>query len=164
MTGFDFVVFGILSLSLVVGVWRGLVHELMALLGWPFAFVLCKLFAGHMAWLLPIKQDAIRLAAAYVLLFVAALVAWGILTRLLVKLLKVMGAGWPDRVMGGVFGLLRGGAVLLAIVWLVGLTPYVRHPFWRNAATRPTLERAALLTKSWLPDNVAKLIDYGARK
>jgi membrane protein required for colicin V production len=164
MTGLDFVVIGILLLSALLGLWRGLVHELMALLGWPIAFVLCKLLAGHMAPLLPLKEEAARIAGAYVIVFIAALIVWSVLTRLLVKLLKAVGSGWSDRVLGGFFGLLRGGMVLLVLVWMVGLTNYFEQPFWRNALTSKTLEDAALLTKSWLPDSVAQRIHYGIRK
>ena len=64
MNGLDFVVIGILLFSLLLGVWRGLIYEVMALLGWPLAFVLCKLFAGHLAPLLPLQQETWRNAAA----------------------------------------------------------------------------------------------------
>jgi membrane protein required for colicin V production len=67
-------------------------------------------------------------------------------------------------VLGGFFGLLRGGMVMLVLVWMVGLTNYFEQPFWRNALTSKTLEDAALLTKSWLPDSVAQRIHYGIRK
>lgn len=164
MTGFDFVVIGILLFSSLLGLWRGLVHELMALLGWPFALVLCKLFAGDLAPLLPLKEEGARIVGAYALVFIAALIVWSILTRLLVKLLKVVGSGWSDKVMGGLFGVVRGGLVLLVLVWLVGLTNYYQQPFWRNALTTRTLENAALLTKIWLPDSVAQRIHYGTRK
>ncbi|MGA7750452.1 MAG: CvpA family protein [Gallionella sp.] len=163
MTGFDFVVIGILLLSSLLGLWRGLVHELMALLGWPFALVLSKLFAGNIAILLPLKQEVARLVAAYALVFIAALIVWSVLTRLLAGLLKAVGSGWPDKVLGGLFGLLRGGMVLLVLVWMVGLTNYFQQPFWRDALTTSTLERAALLTKAWLPDSVAQRIHYGIR-
>lgn len=164
MTGFDFVVIGILLLSSLFGLWRGLVHELMALLGWPFALVLCRLLAGHLAPLLPLKEEGARIVAAYVLVFIAALIVWSILTRLLARLLKVVGSGWSDKVLGGLFGVVRGALILLALGWLVGLTNYYQRPFWRDALTTPALESAALLTKAWLPDGVAQRIHYGKRK
>ena len=163
MTGFDFVVIGILLLSALLGVWRGLIHELMALLGWPFAFVLCKLFAGDLAPLLPLKQETARIVGAYALVFIAALIVWSVLTMLLAKLLKVVGSNWSDRLLGGLFGVLRGGMVLLVLVWMVGLTNYFEKPFWRDALTSKTLEDTALLTKSWLPDSISQRIHYGIR-
>lgn len=164
MTGFDFVVAGILLLSSLLGLWRGLVHELMALLGWPVALVLCKLFSGDLAPLLPLKQETARYLLSYALVFIAALIVWSVLTRLLAKLLKAVGSGWSDRVMGGLFGVLRGGLLLLVLVWMVGLTNYSAKPFWHDALTTKSLEEAALLTKSWLPDSVGQRIRYGSKK
>lgn len=163
MTGFDFVVIGILLLSSLLGLWRGLIYEVMAMMGWPLAFVLSKLFAGDIAPLLPLKQEVARFAGAYALVFIAAMILWSVLTSLLSKLLKAAGSGWSDRVLGGLFGVLRGGMVLLVLVWMVGLTNYFEQPFWRNALTSKTLEEAALLTKSWLPDSIAQRIHYGIR-
>jgi membrane protein required for colicin V production len=65
--------------------------------------------------------------------------------------------------LGGLFGLVRGTLLLLVLVWMVGLTNYFQKPFWRDALTTGTLERAALLTRSWLPDSVAQRIHYGIR-
>lgn len=163
MNGLDFVVIGILLLSLLFGLWRGLVHEVMALLGWPLAFVLSKLFAGNIAPLLPLKQEAARIAVSYALVFIAVLIVWGVLARMLSKLLKATGSDWPDRLMGGLFGLVRGGLVVLVLVWLAGLTNFPRQSFWRDAMMSKTLEDAASLTKAWLPDNIAQRIHYRFR-
>lgn len=163
MTGFDFAVIGILLLSSLLGLWRGLIHELMALLGWPLAFVLSRLCVGDIAPLLPLNQEAARIAVAYALVFVIALILWSVLTGLLAKLLKAAGSDWSDKVLGALFGVLRGGMVLLVVVWMVGLTNYFEKPFWRDALTSKSLEDAALLTKSWLPDSIAQRIHYGTR-
>lgn len=158
MTGFDFVFAGILLVSLLLGLWRGLIYEVMALLGWPLAFVLSRMYAGDVAPLLPLKQESSRVVASYALVFVAVLVVWAVLTWLLSKLLKAAGAGWTDRLLGGLFGILRGGLVVLVLVWVVELTDYSAHPFWREARVSKPLEDAALLARPWLPDVVAQRI------
>jgi membrane protein required for colicin V production len=128
--------------------------------GWPLAFVLSKLFAGHIAPLLPLEQESSRIAAAYVLVFIVVLIVWNVIARLLSKFLKVMGSGWLDRVMGGLFGLMRGALVVLVLVWLAGLTHFPARPVWHAALLSNTLERAALLTKAWLPSNLGLRIHY----
>jgi membrane protein required for colicin V production len=163
MTGFDFAVIAILLVSLLFGVWRGLVYEVLSLVGWPVAFVLSKLFAGNVAPMMPGTQETMRIALAYTVVFVAALIVWGVLAWLLSKLVKAVGLGWLDRVLGGLFGVLRGMLAILALVWLAGLTHIPEQPFWRNAQTSKTAEDAALLTKAWLPDDIARRIRYGTR-
>ena len=160
MNGLDFVVLGILLFSLLLGLWRGLIYEVMALLGWPLAFVLSKLFAGNLAPSLPLEQETSRSAAAYVLVFIVVLFVWNVIARLLSKLLKVIGSGWLDRAMGGVFGLARGVLLVLVLAWVAGLTNFPGRPFWRDAMLSETLEHAALLTKMWLPYSLAQRIHY----
>ncbi|MDD5384197.1 MAG: CvpA family protein [Gallionella sp.] len=163
MTGFDFAVIAILLVSLLFGLWRGLVYEVLSLMGWPVAFVLSKLFAGNVAPMMPGTQETIRITLAYAVVFVAALIVWGVLAWLLSRLVKAAGLGWLDRVLGGLFGVLRGGLVILVLVWLAGMTAAPDQPFWRDAQMSKTAEDAALLTKVWLPDNIAQRVRYRIR-
>lgn len=163
MTGFDFTVIAILLVSLLLGLWRGLIYEVLSLAGWPIAFVLSRLFAGSVAPMMPVSQESIRMALAYAAVFVAALVVWGVLAWLLSRLIKAVGLGWLDRSLGGLFGALRGVLVILVMVWLAGLTSIPEQPFWRGAQTSKAAEDVALLAKSWLPDNIAQRIRYGIR-
>ncbi len=163
MTGFDFAVLGILMLSFMLGLWRGLVYEVLSLLGWPIAFVLSKRYAGSIAELMPGMQEALRITLAYVVVFIAALMVWAVLTWLVSKLVKAVGLGWLDRVLGSLFGILRGMLVVLVLVWLAGLTAIPEHPLWHDAKSSKMAEDTALLTKVWLPENIAKRIHYRTR-
>jgi len=163
MNGLDFVVIGILLFSMLLGLWRGLLYEVLSLLGWPVAIILSKLFAASVAPLIPIAQEEMRVTAAYALVFVAALIVWGIVVRLIAKMLKAIGSDWADRAMGGLFGVMRGLLVVLVLVWLAGLTHVPEQPFWRGSLTCKTLEDVALLTKVWLPDSIAQRIHYRTR-
>ena len=170
MSGFDFAVAGILLVSLLLGLWRGLVYEVLSLLGWPIAFALSRLFAGDVVPLMPIPvlssvektQEHVRIAVAYAVVFIAALIVWGVLAWLLSRLMKAVGLGWLDKLLGGLFWLLRGGLVVLVLVWLAGLTDIPKQPFWRSAQTSKAAENFALLTRSWLPDNIASRVHYRA--
>ena len=163
MNGLDFAVIAILLLSILLGLWRGLLYEVLSLLGWPFAIILSKLSATSIAPLIPVAQEEMRVTAAYALVFIAALIAWSLLTRLVAKLLKAMGSDWADRAMGGVFGAMRGVLIVLVLVWLAGLTRVPEQPFWRASLTGRMLENIAIPTKAWLPDSMAQRIHYRTR-
>ena len=172
MTGFDFVVTGILLVSMLLGLWRGLIYEVMALLGWPLAFVLSRLFVDDLVETLPsmvgisepsMVEDISLAAASYVLAFVAVLIAWAMLTRFLSKLMKAAGGGWTDRIWGSIFGMLRGSMVVMVLVWLFGLTSLPDYPLWREAMLSKHLVSAAQMTKTWLPDVIAQHISYEIR-
>lgn len=163
MTGFDYAVLAVFLISLALGVWRGFVYEVLSLAGWPLAFVLSKLFAADVAPMMPVEQETMRTALAYALVFIAALIAWAMLVWLVSKLVKAVGLGWLDSVLGALFGLLRGALVVLVLVWLGGLTRFPEQPFWRDAQTSRAAEDVALWSKVWLPDNIAQRIHYGIR-
>ncbi len=163
MTGFDYVVIAILAGSLLLGLWRGLTYELLSLAGWVVAFLVSKYFAPSLAPMMPGDQSEIQTAVAYAAVFIASLILWAVLVKLTSKLVKALGLGGLDVVLGGVFGLMRGFLVVLVLAWLAGLTQIPAQPFWRTAQlSRPT-EDVALITRSWLPDNVAQRIRYRTR-
>jgi membrane protein required for colicin V production len=163
MTGFDFAVLAILLISVLLGLWRGLAVEVLSLAGWPLAFVLSNIYSDNVARFLPMKQEALRTTAAYVLIFVLVLIAWGVLVWMLSSMLKSIGLGRMDRMLGGFFGIVRGALVVLVMVWLAGVTDIPEKSFWREAMMSKTFEDAALLTKAWLPDSIAKRIHYRIR-
>lgn len=163
MNELDVGIVAVVLVSLLIGLWRGFLYEALSLLGWPIAFLLSRFLSGSIAPLLPIAQEVIRITVAYALVFVVAMIAWVILTKLVSGMTKSKAVVWTDRVMGGLFGTLRGGLVVLVLVWLAGMTKAPEQSFWRDALTSKTLEDIALLTKAWLPDDIAKRVHYRAR-
>jgi len=163
MTGFDYAVIGIMLVSLLLGLWRGLVYEVLSLLGWPLAFVLSRMFAADIEPLLPVSQEAARVALAYALVFIAALLIWGMLVWIFAKLIRAVGLGVLDSLLGGVFGLLRGVLVILVLVWLAGMSDLPEQALWREAQFSRVAEEVAMQTKVWLPDNIAERIHYRNR-
>ncbi len=163
MTGFDYAVIGIMLVSMLLGLWRGLVYEVLSLLGWPLAFFLSWKFSGNMEHLLPVSQEEVRVALAYALVFIATLIVWGMLVWLFAKLVKAVGLGVLDSLMGGLFGLLRGVLVIVVLVWLAGMSDIPEQPFWRDAKFSRVAEDAALLARTGLPDNIARRINFKDR-
>jgi membrane protein required for colicin V production len=163
MTVFDYAVIAILLVSLLLGLWRGLFYELLSLLGWPLAFISSNMYAEGFAQHIPIQHEMLRATGAYALMFIAVLIVWSVLVWGLTKLLRAIGLGQLDRMLGGLFGVLRGVLVVLAVVWLAGVTDIPERPFWRDAQMSKAAEDVALLAKAWLPEDIAQRIHYRAR-
>ena len=85
----------------------------------------------------------------------AGIVAW-----LLSKLVKWVGLGLLDGLLGMFFGMLRGVLVVLMLVILAGMTRLPQESFWRNAWSSKPLESLAMAIQTWLPDSVAKRMHY----
>lgn len=162
MTVFDYVFLAILLLSAAVGMWRGLVSEVIALLAWVVALVAAWRYSGEVARLLGgvIVEPAWRQVAGFALIFVAVLILAALLRFLLRELLKAVGLGATDRLFGAFFGLARGVAIAFAVVLLGGLIGVAREPWWSHATFAPPLETAVIAAKPWLPDAVAARIRF----
>ena len=163
MTAFDFAVIAIILASLLLGLWRGLIYEVLSFLGWPVAYFLSKYFASSLAPMMPITQESMRTAVAYVVIFIAGLIAWSILVFVLTKLIKAIGLGGINMFFGAVFGLLRGAMIVIAVVCLAGLTKIPEQPFWQQARMSQSVEEFAVLAKAYLPDSVTQRIKFPSR-
>ncbi len=162
MTLFDWVVLGVIVASLLLGLWRGVVGELLALAAWILAFFAALEFGATVGQSVfsGIADPALRSLAGYAGLFVGVLVLMALLRLAVRGLIKALGLGLSDRLLGMVFGALRGVLVVVLGVAVAGMTPAPRQGWWRQATLAPPLETAVLAMKPWLPADVAKRIRF----
>ncbi len=162
MAVFDYAVIGIVALSLVLGLWRGVVSELIALAAWVLAFMAALEFGALTGQLLfaGIADPAIRALAGCALVFVGVLVIMSLLRLAVHGMVKALGLSLSDRLLGMFFGLARGVLVVMALVAAGGLTSAPQHPWWKQATLAQPLETAVLVAKPWLPDDLAKRIRF----
>ncbi len=117
MTWFDYGVLLILGFSLLVGLLRGVLRELVMLVGWISAFVLASIFSKEITPLMPESLGPMLAPLlAYVAIFVVVLIAAGFVALLLTLLAKSAGMGTLNRMMGAGFGVMRGLLAVLALV------------------------------------------------
>jgi membrane protein required for colicin V production len=151
----DAAVVVIILLSGVFALFRGFVHELLAVVSWVGAAV-ATLYTFPFAQPYARKLISVPLVAdvgAGMLIFLVVLIALSILTRMVSKRVRDSAFGPLDRSLGLVFGFLRG-AVLICIAWLVflWLSPREDHPKWiREARVLPLVEQGSTVLVSLLP-------------
>lgn len=161
MTVFDYVFLAVLGLSAAVGLWRGLVSEIMALVAWLAALFAAWRYADEAAGLLGvITEPAWRQIAGFASIFVAVLLLAAFVRFLLRELLRAAGLGATDRFFGALFGLARGLVVSFAVVLIGGLVGVSREPWWASAMFSPPLETAVIAAKPWLPEAVADRVRF----
>jgi membrane protein required for colicin V production len=124
-----------LALSVVVGLMRGFVFELLSLAGWFVAY-----FAAH--WLTPLAQPYIHIGtpgshlhygATFACVFIASLVIWSLAARLVRALIRATPLSPIDRLLGAAFGALRGLVVLLVVAVVVGVSPWAKSVAWQRS-------------------------------
>ncbi|MCU7375534.1 CvpA family protein [Paucibacter sp. O1-1] len=156
----DLVLLGVLAVSVLLGLWRGLVFEVLSILGWVVAYFACPYVAPFIANWLPQDKLAPNLlhALSLVLAFMLILLLWGLSARLLRALIHATPLSIIDRVLGGGFGVLRGVLIGLLAVVLVSMTPAVRSGPWQESQVAPWLQAALHLLTPVLPAEVLKFI------
>lgn len=160
MTTLDWILLAIVALSLVIGVWRGLVFEVLSVLGWVASFFAAQYLAPQVADRLPVDSfgEPVRYAAAFVLTFVVAVFAAGLLASLLRKLVSAAGLRPVDRMLGAAFGLVRGLVLLLVLTVVVEMTALKTAPWWQQALAAPWLSATLAGLKPVLPQSFARYL------
>lgn len=136
MPTLDWIFFTVLFVSLLLGAWRGLIYEVMSVMSWLAAFVLAQWFAPDVAPKLPMDGagEAVRYAAAFVLIFILAVMAGGLFAKLFQKIFSAVGLRPADRALGAIFGFVRGAVLLLAATVVIEMTPAKTSVWWQESA------------------------------
>lgn len=162
MTPFDYAMLGILAVSIALSLWRGLIREIVSLLGWLVAVWVAVRFSVEAAAWLPasISSPPARYLSAFVALFLGTVIVLELLGFLLSKLLRAVGLGFIDRLLGAIFGIARGVLVAWILTLLGGFTTLPQRDWWRDAVLAPPLQASVLAARPLLPLELAKRIKY----
>ena len=151
MNSLDGILLALVFFSALLGLWRGVVREVLSLLAWVFGIVLAGRFAADLAPRMPFNGELLAYACAWVLILVLVLLIVGLLARLLKQLLSVAGLGLVDRLLGAGFGFLRGTLLLLVLVQLIGMSAFTRYPVWTSSQVVPLVHQLLEFLKPVLP-------------
>lgn len=163
MTAFDFVVIGIVGLSTLDAFARGFVRVVASLVAWVVAVLAAIHLSTPIGRLLPEfgGSPAGRYIFAFALIVVAVLIVGALVGWLLSRLVRAIGLGFLDRLLGAMVGVARGVLIAVLGVLLAGLTGLPRQDWWQNAYFAPPLVASALSLRTWLPKPWAERLDYG---
>jgi membrane protein required for colicin V production len=154
MSSTDWILLALLAASMLVGAWRGLVYEVLSVMGWIAAFLLAQWLAPEVAEKLPMQSsgETLRYAAAFVLVFIASVFAAGLISALMKRLISAVGLRPVDRILGAVFGLFRGLILLLALSVVVHMTALHESDWWLESKGGPMLMTLLKGLRPMLPE------------
>ncbi|MCP5158120.1 MAG: CvpA family protein [Gammaproteobacteria bacterium] len=158
----DYLIVFLIALSMLIGLWRGLLREVISLTTWIAAFAIAFLFAEDGAvHLIPyIDVPSLRIAATFGGLFLITLLIGGLIGIVSSYLVDYTGLTGTDRLLGMVFGLARGAAVIVALVLAAGLTPLPNDPWWQQSLLLGRFQEGALWLRGVLPPELAQSIRF----
>jgi len=164
----DAVVIAALVLSFGLGIFRGIVREVLSLVSWIVSVWLAYLYGDNLAIMIEpwIKSERLSGLIGYVLVFVAILVLLSLVGVLLVKLFRVAGLSGTDRVLGGLFGCLKGVVIVTVFLFVAGWTPVVGQAWFRDSQIVPYFEVPLTWFKSKVVDqlNIDSFQQGGTKK
>ena len=154
MPSTDWILLALLAASMLLGAWRGLVYEVLSVLGWIASFVLAQWFAPEVADMLPMQKSdqTLRYAAAFVVVFIASVFAAGLISALMKKIISAVGLRPVDRILGAFFGVFRGLILLLALSVVVHMTALQESEWWLASKGGPMLMTLLKGLKPMLPE------------
>jgi len=166
MNGADIAILAVLAFSMLFGLLRGFVSEVLSLVCWVAAFWAAWMFGDRVAafyggWL---GQPTARIIAGYVTCFLGVLVVGALVGWMARKLMDHGGLRGGDRFLGMVFGLARGLVLVTFTVLMLGFPALPREAaWWRQSTLLPPFENGAGWVAQALPPEVTHYLEIGGK-
>lgn len=162
MAWIDIAIVGLIVLSAVLSLFRGFVKEALALASWLVALWVAMIFYEDLAVVLEpwLDEASIRNIVAFTALFVCVLMLGALVNYLTGKLVIKTGLAGTDRLLGSLFGLVRGVVIVAILVLFAGLTPMPQDSWWQNSQLIGYFQELALWMRDYLPSDISENISY----
>ena len=156
----DWLIVGIIGLSAAISLVRGFVREALSIVIWIMALWAAFHFTAPFAqaFLGGIELASVRLAVAALILIISILVLGSMLSWVVGRLLQSTGLSGTDRLLGAVFGALRGVVTVTSLVAVASWTPLCQDPWWRQSQLIPSIETLAIHARDFLPGSLREII------
>jgi membrane protein required for colicin V production len=157
----DYALLGVVVISILVGTLRGFIKEVFSLAVWAAAFLVAFQYSGALALQLEshIELPSARTSLAFAGLFLVVLLVGGLITFLIGKLVEKTGLSGTDRLLGGVFGGIRGLVLILLLMLVAGLTPVPQDPWWQQSRTIQSMMPLAEWASGFLPEYILEYME-----
>ena len=139
MVWIDYTILAVIALSALISLARGFVKEAVSLIVWISAFFVASTFYLNLStFLTSISDQVLRNAAAIAILFITTLILGALLNYIIGQLVQRTGLSGTDRVLGIVFGALRGVLISAAVIFFMdAFTPASSSAWWQNSQLIP---------------------------
>ncbi|KXJ54596.1 CvpA family protein [Cognaticolwellia aestuarii] len=139
MVWIDYAILAVIGISALISLVRGFVKEAVSLIVWISAFFVASSFYLNLSTLLTnISDQLLRNAASIAILFICTLILGALVNYIIGQLVSKTGLSGTDRMLGIVFGALRGILITAAILFFMdAFTPASSRIWWQNSQLIP---------------------------
>jgi len=132
MTWLDDVLIIVIVLSALFGFYRGIIKEILSLVGWVFSYWVALKYSHNLTWLFEgmVSDNGLLHGVSFVALFLITLIVFMIISLIVGRFIKLSGLGFADRGIGAAFGLARGLLIATLLVFFGNMTPLAAGETW----------------------------------
>lgn len=158
----DFIIIGIISISALIGLFRGLIKEAFSLGTWLVSIWVAINFSQAFSVYLVdyIDVPSARIAVAFVCLLILTLILGGMLSFLMSQIIDITGLTGTDRFAGFLFGIARGVVVMSMLILLAGLTPLPQDPWWVESTLIGPFQELSVWLRAQIPEGISEYLSY----
>ncbi len=166
----DAIIIAIIAISVIVAFFRGFISEALSLVVWVLAFMGAVMYYQDVGKMLPNifggslgtlnSEDSIFSdLISFAITFIGLLILLGLVNLLITFILRRLSISWPDRLLGAIFGLLRGMFIVAIISLFVIESPLKETEYWEKAKLSNIATSWANTLSSFIPENFLESIN-----
>lgn len=158
----DYIIIGLLCITLLTGILKGFSLQVFSLVAWLMALLVGLNFSRDFSFFLQptISDPAARMAASFTVLCLMTRLVGSVIGMLLYRLIKKPTLSILDRLGGMIFGIVNGAIFVTIIIMLCGLSVLPKSPWWKESKLIPPFQSIALWMRDNSPSELAKHLHY----
>ena len=155
-TWIDWTITAVIVISALVSLKRGFFQEVLSLVTWIAALFVAWSFGGSLSLHFSdlIETPSLRQITASAILFIATLLVGGLVNKVVATLVQATGLTGTDRLLGMVFGALRGCLMVVLLVGLMSFAPLENDLAWKNSTLLPHF----IMLADWSKQSVMQIV------
>ena len=161
MNVLDISILTLIGISVVFGLYRGLVREIFSLLALVSGFLAAAWYYSVPASFLQGRLFSQTWAnvTGFILIFIGVIFVIGLIGTLMRRFLKHAHLDFEDRLLGGVFGFIKGLFVTTILIGMLLTFMPASDPLVAESKTLPYFVRLAAVIKKAIPDKLKTAVD-----
>lgn len=161
----DMIALGLIVISILISLARGLVKELISVISWILAAWLSVRHSQALSHYITFTDvQSLRVFLAFLIIFVVIVFLGATFNFVIGQFVRKTPFSAADRMLGMVFGAFRGVLILSILVLLGGLTPLPRDEWWQQSYAIAHAQKIAVWMQGFLPDEIAHYFNFSSKK
>lgn len=162
-TTVDYGLFGIVIISIIISIFRGLIKEVLSIVVWVLAFFIAiKFYNDFTKYLVGFNvNETLRGFIAFAILFIGTLILGAVVNYIVSILVKSTGLTGTDRVLGVFFGAARGVLIAASVILVINYTEFAKNQTFENSFLNNKLQPIVYWLDDFIPENVKQKVNDG---